>query len=175
MRLDTRQLLIVLGLVAVTALTRLLPHPPNFVPVGAIALVAGAMLRPRWLAYLLPIAAMLLADLALGWHRQMPLVYASLAAVVWLGARLGERPGPGAVVGASLAGSTLFFVVTNLGVWAYDGLYPPTAQGLLTCYVAALPFYGNSVLADLCYAGLLFGGLRWLERPRAGVGAVPRP
>jgi len=173
MRLDRRQILMVLSLVAITALSRLVPHPPNFVPVGAIALAAGATLGPRWLAYALPLGGMLLADAALGPHRQMALVYAALAAMVWLGVRLGTNPRPLFVAGAAVSGSTLFFAVTNLGVWALDGLYPPTVEGLFECYVAALPFYGNSLLADLLYAGVLFAGLRWLGRQqRPGLAAV---
>jgi len=151
-------------LIAVTALTRLLPHPPNFVPTGALALVSGSVLGGRWLAYGVPLAGMLAADLVLGLHRQMVLVYGCLAAVVWLGARLGGRRGLVPVTAAAVAGSTLFFVVTNLGVWAFDGLYAPDLEGLMACYVAALPFYGKSLIADLLYSRVLFGLLDWLDR-----------
>jgi hypothetical protein len=148
----------------VTAITRLLPHPPNFVPTGALALVSGSVLGGRWIAYGVPLAAMLAADLVLGLHGQMLVVYGCLAVVVWLGTRLGGRRGLIPVTAASVAGSTLFFVVTNLGVWAFDGLYPHSLEGLLACYVAALPFYGNSLIADLLYSWALFGLLDWLDR-----------
>ncbi|MCU0936388.1 MAG: hypothetical protein MUF66_10030 [Gammaproteobacteria bacterium] len=167
-----RVLLQVLVLIGVAALTRLVPHPPNLVPMGAIALVSGALLGHRALAYVVPLAGMLLADLVLGLHAQIPAVYASMAAVVWLGSRLGARRGLVLVTVASVAGSTLFFLVTNLSVWAFDGLYPPTLDGLIACYVAALPFFGNSLAADLLFTGVLLVALS--ERAhRCGAGRGP--
>lgn len=174
--MDRRRMAWAVGLLAIGVLSRLLPHPPNFVPLGAIALAAGAVLPLRWAALAVPLGAMLVADLTLGLHRQMVSVYACFAVLVWLGARLGERPGPLRLSAAAWGGSTLFFGVTNLGVWAFDGLYPLTADGLLACYVAALPFYWNSLLADLLYAWLLFGLLALraparATRPRGSAGA----
>lgn len=159
-RFDARRVLVqVLVLVAVAAMIRLVPHPPNFVPMGAIALVSGAVLGHRALAYAVPLAGMLAADLVIGLHAQIPAVYASMAVVVWLGSRLGGRRSLLPVTAASVAGSTLFFLVTNLSVWAFDGLYPPSLEGLIACYVAALPFYGNSLVADLLFTWVLLGAL----------------
>ncbi|MCU0936172.1 MAG: hypothetical protein MUF66_08905 [Gammaproteobacteria bacterium] len=162
-----RVLLQVAVLIGVAALTRLVPHPPNFVPMGAIALVSGAILGHRALAYVVPLAGMLAADLVLGLHAQIPAVYASMAAVVWLGSRLGDRRGLVPVTAASVAGSTLFFLVTNLSVWAFDGLYPPTLEGLTACYVAALPFFGNSLAADLMFTWVLLVALAHRAGTRA--------
>ena len=164
----------VLALVAVAALTRLVPHPPNFVPLGAMALLSGALLGGRGLAYALPLGAMFLGDLVLGLHAHVPAVYGAMAAVVWMGTRLGGRRGLVPVSAASLAGSTLFFLATNLSVWALDGLYPPTLEGLAACYVAALPFFGNSLAADLLYVWVILGALRWVWPAADRALAVPR-
>ena len=166
----------VLALVAVAALTRLVPHPPNFVPLGAMALLSGALLGGRGLAYALPLGAMFLGDLVLGLHAHVPAVYGAMGAVVWVGTRLGGRRGLVPVSAASLAGSTLFFLVTNLSVWALDGLYPPTLEGLAVCYVAALPFFANSLAADLLYVWVVGGALRWARaRPERELAAFQGP
>lgn len=163
----------VLVLVAVAALTRLVPHPPNFVPLGAMALLSGALLGGGGLAYALPLVAMFAGDLVLGLHAHVPAVYGAMAVVVWMGTRLGSRRGLVPVSAASLAGSTLFFLVSNFSVWALGGFYPPTLEGLVACYVAALPFFGNSLVADLLYVWVILGVLRWVW-PAADRGlAVP--
>lgn len=159
----------VLALVAVAALTRLVPHPPNFVPLGAMALLSGALLGGGRIAYAVPLVAMLAGDLVLGLHPHVPAVYGTMAAVVWMGTRLGSRRGFVPVSAASIAGSTLFFLTTNFSVWALDGFYPPTLEGLAACYVAALPFFGNSLAADLLCVWVILGALRrvWPAADRA--------
>ena len=162
--MHTRRIAFLAAVIVLAALSRIIPHPPNFAPIAAIALFGGAVFTDRRLAYGVPIAAMLLSDLLLGFHQQMLLVYACFAAIVWLGTRMGQGRGAPQVLAATLGGSVLFFVVTNLGVWALDGLYPLTGQGLAACFVAAVPFFQNSLAANLLYAGLLFGGYALVQR-----------
>lgn len=166
-----RRWILVAGLIAAAAASRLLPHPPNATPMAAMALFGGAYLADRRLALLLPLAAMLASDLVLGLHALLPVVYGAFAVIVWLGTRLAGRITPLRVAGATLAGSVLFFVLTNFGVWAWGGLYPRTAAGLVAAYVAAIPFFRNTLLGDAAYALLLFGGYALLERTLA---AAPR-
>ena len=164
--------LVVAGLVFGAALMRLLPHLPNFTPIAAIALFGGAKLSKKWLAFLVPIAAMLMSDAALellspgnGFHHGMPLVYAAFALTVVIGLFVGAKgSSPLAVITGAVGGATLFYVTTNFGVWMMDGLYPPTLTGLVSCYVAAIPFYGYQLAGDLLYAGVLFGTFAWAER-----------
>lgn len=148
--------------IAVTALTRVLPHPPNFSPVMGLALFTGAALRDWRLALLLPLSAMLLADLWLGFHATMVFVYLGVALVVAAGRWLGTRRRPLPLLAAGVAGASLFFLVSNAGVWLTQDLYPATAAGLAACYVAALPFLHHTVLATLGCSALLFGMERWL-------------
>jgi len=171
------RLLAILTAVLVAAALRLVPHPPNFTPIGAMALFSGAYLADRRLALAAPLAAMLLSDAVIGFHSGMPFVYGSLALIVligWLGLK---RVSSFRIVGAALASSLLFFVVTNFGTWALSGMYPLTAAGLAACYVAAIPFFQNTVVGDLFYAGLLFGGFALLERaiPAIRQGSEPQP
>lgn len=161
------------GLILAGALARLLPHPPNMTPMAAIALFGGATLPLRW-ALTISLGAMAVSDLALGllagdwrvtFHPTLPAVYASFAATVLLSRfflRKGIRIVPLAVV--TLTSSILFFVVTNFAVWLVGGLYPLTWEGLVACYVAALPFFRNSLVGDVLYTATLFGSYALLGR-----------
>jgi hypothetical protein len=148
--------------IVIAALTRLLPHPPNFSPVMALALFSGAALRDWRLALLVPLAAMLMADLWLGFHATMVFVYLGMALTVGAGRWLGARRRPPLLLAAGMAGASLFFLVSNAGVWLTQDLYPATGAGLAACYLAALPFLHQTVLATLVYGALLFGMEHWL-------------
>lgn len=153
----------VLGIILLLAVvSRWLPHPPNFTPMLALALFGGAYLASRWLAAGVLVLAMLISDALLGWHPLWWVVYLSLAAGVILG-HWTQRRG-GRVAFAALGGSTLFFLVTNLAHWAMFQDYPHTLDGLLTCYVAALPFFHYSLAGDLFYSAILFGGMALADR-----------
>ena len=161
---------VVSGFVLVAALSRLIPHPPNFTPVGAMALFGGAYFASRWAAIGVPLVAMAISDLALeitmgdGLHSLLPVVYGCFALTTFLGMALRSRVRPATVLGASVTAATLFFLVTNFAVWARGSLYPIDASGLLQCYVAALPFYGNTLAGHVLYSFVLFGGFRLVER-----------
>ncbi len=145
--------------VLVAAILRLVPHAPNFAPIGAMALFGGAYLGKRY-ALALPIAAMFLSDLFIGFDgiTSRLTVYGSFLVIGLIGLWLRERKSFQNVVLASLAASVLFFVITNFGVWAFGTIYPRTVEGLLACYVAAIPFFRNTLAGDLFYTGVFFGG-----------------
>lgn len=174
-RLSAPGPLLLAGMILLAALSRLLPHPMNFSPVEAIALFGGAYFAARGWAVAVPLLAMLLSDLILGatlggiyWDYMTGLsfwsVYMCIALSTVLGFGLRGRVGAGRVLGYSLAGSVLFFVVTNFFTWLGGTLYPQTFEGLVACYVAAIPFFQNSVFGTLFYAALLFGGFELLRR-----------
>ena len=166
-RMNARILALLAAILTAAAL-RLIPHPPNFTPIGAMALFSGAYLGRKGLAFVAPLAAMLLSDAILGFHSGMPFVYASVALIVLIGSLVASRITAMTVVGAALASSVLFYIVTNFGTWLVSGMYPLTGAGLAACYVAAIPFFQNTAVGDLFYCAVLFGGFALLER------AVPR-
>jgi hypothetical protein len=160
----SRLLAILLAILGASAL-RLVPHPPNFTPIGAMALFSGAYLGRRGLmALAAPFGAMLFSDAIIGFHTGMPFVYISIAAIVAIGWLALQRRTPLRIGAAAVASSVLFFIVTNFGTWAVSGMYPTTLSGLAACYVAAVPFFQNTIAGDLFYSGLLFGGFALLER-----------
>jgi len=146
-------------LIALATLCRLIPHPPNFTPVLAVALFGGAML-PRRIALAVPLVAMAVSDVALGypfgWMHLV--VYGCFLAGVGLGRLLGVRSTWRRRIPAALTGSVIFFVVTNFAVWLDpSSFYERTFEGLVGCYVMALPFFRNSLLGDLFWSVSLFG------------------
>ena len=153
---------------------RLLPHPWNVTPLGAMFLFSGATFRSKRDSLLVPLAALLLSDYAVihflyggkyAWFS--PHTWAAFLLVGLIGWALRSKMTLARVAAASLAGSVVFFVVSNLGVWIGWKLYPATLHGLVECYVAALPFFRNSVLGDLAYTALMFGSYGWLRQRRA--------
>lgn len=159
------RLLVIIAGIAAAAIMRLLPHPPNFTPMGAMALFSGAYLERRWMAFAAPLGALLLSDLMLGFYPGMWVQYVATALAVALGLfALGQKRGSLRVGGTTLAASLMFFLVTNFGVWSLSSIYPHNAAGLVACYTAALPFFQNSIAGDLFYAAALFGGFAMLER-----------
>lgn len=157
--------LLAFAIIILAAVLRILPHPWNFTPVGAMALFSGAMLRNRKLAFLFPLLALFAGDVFIGVHKLMPVVYASFLVSVAIGFWLRERRGVARVGAATLFGAIQFFLVTNFAVWAADGLaYPHNFSGLVACYAAGVPFFWNTLAGDACYVALFFGGFALAER-----------
>lgn len=160
-------------LTVLAALLRLVPHPPNFAPVGAVALFGGAKLR-GWQAYLVPLLAMALTDPlrslfeggypAYSWGTLV--IYGSFLISVFLGRTfLRNSSSPVRIGAVALLGSIQFFALTNLATWwAMPSLYARNVVGLAECYTAALPFFGRTVVGDLFYTGVLFTAYALLTR-----------
>jgi len=156
--------LLTLAIIALAAALRIAPHPWNFTPVGAMALFSGAVIRDRRLAFFFPILALFAGDVFIGFHKLMPVVYASFAISVAIGLWLRNRRTLARIGAATLLGATQFFLVTNFAVWAFGLSYPRTGAGLFACYAAGVPFFWNTLAGDAIYAALLFGGFALAER-----------
>ncbi|HMF08040.1 MAG TPA: DUF6580 family putative transport protein, partial [Thermoanaerobaculia bacterium] len=178
--MTTAVLLVLLG-----AFSRLIPHPPNFAALGAVALFSGARL-PRRLAFAVPFAAMALSDFVIdfgsGRAALTPVrfaVYGSFAAIVLLGRKAvsGARATPLRLARFSIAGSCLFFLVTNFAIWIQFRTYPATLGGLAAGYVAAIPWFWNTLAGDLFGTAALFGleGLARLQARRRLLSAAAAP
>jgi hypothetical protein len=156
-------LLLVAFLIGFDAIARVVVHIPNFSPVLASALFVGTVLRNRPLALIVPIAAMLLSDTVLGFDdwRIATVVYLSLVLPAVVGIVSRRFRISRMLVPAVLSCSLIFFVTTNFAVWAFSGIYAADLQGLVQCYIAALPFLQYTVAGDLVWAAILFGGA-WL-------------
>jgi hypothetical protein len=175
------------GLVVLAALTRLLPHPPNFAPITAIAVFGAIRFGHLRAAVAVPLLALLLSDLVrevLYWnglsrewgiYQGMWWMYGTTALIALMGRLARGTRSPVTIAATTLAGSCLFFVFTNLGVWALQSIYPHTAAGLAECYVAALPFFRNTLLGDMTYAVILFGAWAVAENRIPALRPAPMP
>ncbi len=169
----SKKIWLVVGVVFAAALLRIVPHPPNFAPVAAMALFAGAHVDDKRIAFLLPLAVMFLSDIVLGFHAGMPLIYVCMCIAVAIGMQMQKNIGVLTVAGGALASSVIFFVVTNFGVWLSSGMYPLNAGGLVASYVAAIPFFHYTLGGNLFYAGVLFGGFALIETRLPSVRGLP--
>jgi hypothetical protein len=147
--------------ILVAALLRFLPHIPNMAPIAAMALFGGVYLDKKY-ALFLPIVVMLLSDMFLGFHNTMPFVYGSFLLTGLIGINLKKHNNFKSIVGGALLSSILFFVITNFGVWMMNmgNMYPKTMVGLAQCFVMAIPFFRNTIMGDLFYSGMFFGGYK---------------
>lgn len=161
-------------IVLLAVLSRFAPHPPNFTPVFGALLFAGAHLRRRDSIWY-PVALLGASDVALntlvyhapvGWTELLGLL--AFASVALVGRWLRNRVTTRTVLAASLAGPTAFFVISNFAVWVGSRMYPATWNGLVACYVAALPFFRNSLLSGMLFSAVLFGSYEFYRRRAAG-------
>jgi hypothetical protein len=155
--------LLVAFLIGFDVVARLLPHAPGVWPFAASALFAGRVLRIPALAVVVPLAAVLLSNVALAgddWRITL-VVCAAITLPAFAGMLVRRWQGAIPVIAAMLSCSLIFFAATNFAVWAFGSLYPHSWQGLVQCYVAALPFLDKTVLGDLFWTAVLFGGA-WL-------------
>lgn len=135
---------------------RLLPHPGNFTPTMAIAVFAAVVL-PASLAFTIPLAIMVISDCYIGFHPLFLVIWVSFFLVSLIGLKIRHSAGWLSVSGATMAGSLLFFIVSNLSVFLFQDMYPKSWQGLIQCFEMAIPFFRNSFLADIFYCFVLFG------------------
>jgi hypothetical protein len=175
---DSNSRPLALSLMCLGVAARLVPHWPNFTPIGASGLFAGARLR-GWRAFAVPLLAMVLSDPLLSaiygfpaFSRMTVFIYASFLLNVLIGKLLRTSESPLRILPAVLFGSLQFFAITNFAVWILGHRYPHNALGLAACYAAALPFLTPTVAGDLFYSAALFGLHAWLSRrafPRESV------
>ena len=154
--------LLVLLAAATRALPLLLPNIWNFTAVGALAIFAGSQIQNKALAFVIPVAAMLVSDIFIGIDPMRPVVYAGFIAMVACGLLIRNKVNVTNIGLASIAGALLFFLITNFAY--FYSFYPHNAQGIIQSYIAGLPFLRNMLVADVIYGTLLFGSFYLLER-----------
>lgn len=162
-KIFSNKLFTIAFLIFAAAIFRMLPHPPNMAPIAAMALFGGAHFTNKKLAFAIPLSALFLTDLILGFHNTMWAVYLSFVITVALGMTLTNKIKVGNIAAASIASSLIFFIITNLAFWMTGLLYPQTLSGLIACYTAAIPFFQNTLIGDLLFTGLIFGAYHLID------------
>ena len=147
-----------ISLILILAFARLIPHPPNFTPIIAVALISGYFFKNINLSLLILLVAMLLSDLFIGFYENMIFVYASLLLITFVFHKISKKINYKNLFIYCFAGSLIFFIFSNFGVWALgspgvlDVAYERNISGLVECYILAIPFFGNTFLSTLIFA-----------------------
>ena len=150
-------------MVAIAAATRFLPHPPNFTAIGGMALFGAATLTNKKLAFIVPIMAMLISDFFIPNGFDLS-VYTAFIAIAAMGLLISNKKGPMPVIVGSISASVIFFAISNFGVWASQAMYTKNAIGLISCFEAAIPFFPNTLAADLFFSSLLFSSYAIIKK-----------
>lgn len=163
---NKEKIIVSMILIVIGVAYRLFPHPANFAPIAAISLFSGFYFYRYFMV--IPLIAMFFGDMFIGFYewKLMLAVYFSFALIGLLGILIRKNKSIAALIGCSLAGSVLFFLITNFAVWAFSSWYPHTMKGLIQCYAMAIPFFKSTILGDLFYVSVIFGLYEILAQPR---------
>ena len=147
-----------IGLILILVFARLIPHPPNFTPIIAVAIMSGYFFRNIYLSFAILLISMLLADAFIGFYSNMLFVYLSLFLITFVFFKISKKINFKNLFIYGFVGSVIFFIISNFGVWAlgspgvYDIAYEKNLNGLVECYILAIPFFGNTFLSTLIFA-----------------------
>ena len=147
-----------IALILILALARLIPHPPNFTPIIAVAIMSGYFFKNINLSFLTLVVAMLIGDLFIGFYENMIFVYASLLLITFVFYKISNKINFKSLFIYGFVGSLIFFIISNFGVWALgspevrDIAYAKNLNGLVECYILAIPFFGNTFISTLIFA-----------------------
>ncbi len=165
MKVNIKEVLVGALLIAIAVFSRVVLHVPNFAALAAVGLFAGFYFRETG-AFVIPLLAVFISDLFIGFYDLgvMVFVYAAWLVPVFIGKSKLSFRGRNqwldkilTIGSKALASSLAFYMISNLGVWLFSGMYQPSFAGLLECYLLAVPFFRATVLGDLAFSGLLFG------------------
>lgn len=167
-KLNTENFSIILILALV--FSRLIPHPPNFTPIIAIAIIGNHFLKNINVTFLVILSSMILSDFILGLHKTIFFTYLSLIIIIFIMSKLDKKISSRNLVAFSLGGSLLFYLISNLGVWILSDVYEKNLIGLFNCYVLALPFLKNSILSTIFFSYLSYWShIRFVDFKKIGV------
>ncbi len=147
-----------ISLILILAFARLIPHPPNFTPIIAVAIMSGYFFKNLNLSFIVLLISMLFADMFIGFYANVIFVYASLLLITYIFYKLSNKINFKNLFIYGFAGSLIFFIVSNFGVWLLgspglnDIAYEKSLSGLVECYILAIPFFGNTFLSTLIFA-----------------------
>lgn len=175
--MNKKRFFVISAFIIIAALSRVLPHPYNFAPIGAMSLFGAAYFTNTKFAFLMPLAAMFVSDLLVnnllfaGFYGEFMFftpgfwyIYGAIALIVVAGLLILKKVNIKTVVGGSLSASVIFFLVTNFGAWVGNPIYPQTLEGLFMSYAAGIPFFHYTVLGDLIYSGVMFGAFEYARQ-----------
>ena len=174
--MNKKRFLVLSGFILVAALSRMIPHPYNFAPMGAMAIFGAAYFSDKKFSFLVPLIAMFISDLLVnnilysGFYGGFTLftpgfywMYGAIALIVVAGLYIMKKVNTSRIIAGSLSASVIFFLITNFGVWLGSPIYPQGLEGLFMSYAAGIPFFHYTILGDLFYSGVMFGAFEYVK------------
>ena len=151
--------IIPISLILLLAFSRLIPHPPNFTPIVAVAIMSGYFFKNIKLSFVVLLIAMLLVDVFIGFYKHMLFVYLSLFLIAFVFFKISDKINFKNLFVFGFLGSLIFYLVSNFGVWASGVLSPITnlpyeknLNGLISCYFLAIPFFKNTLFSTIVFS-----------------------
>ncbi|MCP9292407.1 DUF6580 family putative transport protein [Gracilimonas sediminicola] len=174
--MNKKRFIVLSGFIIIAALSRIIPHPYNFAPIGSMSIFGAAYFTDKKFSFLVPLFAMFFSDLLVnnllyanfygGFTLFTPgfyWMYGAIALIVVAGIFILKKVNTTTVIAGSLSASVIFFLVTNFGVWLSNPMYPQGIEGLLMSYTAGIPFFHYTVIGDLFYSGVMFGAFEYAK------------
>ena len=156
--------LIYICLILFSGLSRLVPHPWNLTPILAACLFSGYKIKPIGLAIFIPIFTVFISDILLGIYNGISWVYISYIFIIGIGLFLSKFNSIQSKIISTISGTLIFFLISNFGVWISAELYPKSIDGLISCYLAGIPFYKNTLIGTVFYSSVFFTISELLEK-----------
>ena len=153
-----------ISLILILALARLIPHPPNFTPIIAVAIMSSYFFKNIYLSFATLLIAMLLGDIFIGFYANMSFVYLSLCLITFIFFKINLQINYKSLFIFGFFGSVIFYLISNFGVWFLDDLYEKNFSGLITCYFLAVPFFKNTFFSTLIFSYSAFFGYKYLNK-----------
>ena len=156
-----------IGLILILAFSRLIPHPPNFTPIIAVAIMSGYFFKNIYLSIVVIALSMLTTDIIIGFHTNMIFVYLSLFFIVITFFKFNYKIKLSNLFIFGFAGSIVFYIISNFGVWLLSGMYEISLAGMAECYIAAIPFFKNTLFSTIIFSYGAFLANKFLNKKLA--------
>lgn len=165
--------LIILGV-----MSRFVPHYPNFTAVGAVALLSGKYFNRKVYSYAIPLITLWISDLILnhfiypeyssGWQSWIgdTWTYLGFGLTILIGSQFIRMVSTLNVMQSAIISSLVFFLISNFGVWTQGSLYPKNFSGLFAAYIAGIPYFWSSLLANVIFSLIFFNGYELILQKR---------
>ena len=161
----TNKDIISVSLVLLLVVSRLIPHPPNFTPIITIAIMSGYLFKNIYFSFIVLLVSMLIGDVFIGFYKNMFFVYLSLFVITYVFANINNKINYKNLLIFGFFGSLIFFIISNLGVWLIQDLYIKDLNGLMKCYILALPFFKNTILSTFLFSYIIYFSNIYLNEP----------
>jgi len=154
----------IVSLIVLLAFSRLIPHPPNFTPIIAVAIMSAYFFKNVYFSMFVLIASMFISDIFIGFYANIYIIYFTVSIITLVFFRFAKNLNSKNLLIFSFFGSFVFFVISNFGVWLVSGMYEKSLSGLIYCYTLAIPFFVNTLVSTILYSYLAYYANRLLNK-----------